>query len=94
MIRLTSSANPGGLYNCRMRPTAIELYKVSILTVIAFLLLVIVLRPRHVIVDSGEVEVTNTLQIESASPLAVRADDPLDVNIMELPEPITVTIDK
>jgi hypothetical protein len=73
---------------------SIEIYKAFILTVIAILLLVMASRERHVTVDGGEVEVTNTVDVKADDPLDVHAVEPLDVNIADQADVIYVAIEK
>jgi hypothetical protein len=49
---------------------------------------------KHVIIDSGEIEISNTVEVKTDEPLDVHAHEPLDVNIADQASPIEVQIEK
>lgn len=79
-----------------MTTSPIETYKAAILTVIAILLLVLVMQPKHAIIDSGNIQasIVDTVDVRSAESLDVHADQPLDVNIVDQADVIAVEIEK
>jgi hypothetical protein len=77
-----------------MSTKSIEVYKAVMLTLIAVLLLVIASHQKHVTVDGGEIEVSNTIDVKADEPLDVHANEPLDVNIANQSDALAVEIEK